>query len=64
MFVWAAAVGASLYLFVTPNDTEFRLELVLVPFATVGLAALAVSLDRRAAARRETAPRAARPART
>jgi hypothetical protein len=40
-FVWAAAAGSLLYLLVTPNDTQFRLELVVVPFVALGLATFA-----------------------
>jgi hypothetical protein len=45
LFVWVAAVLSIAYLFVTPNDTHFRLELVAVPFAALGLAALARRLE-------------------
>jgi hypothetical protein len=44
LFVWVAAGGSLAYPFVTPNDTDFRLELVAVPFAALGLAALATRL--------------------
>ena len=46
-YVWAAAIGSLLYLLVTPNDTQFRLELVVVPFIALGLGALAQWLDAR-----------------
>jgi hypothetical protein len=67
-FAWAAAVGSLLYLFVTPNDTQFRLELVVVPFVALGLAALATRLAGATAApatRPEKPPgRSSRPARS
>jgi hypothetical protein len=50
-FVWTAAIGSLLYLLVTPNDTQFRLELVVVPFVALGLAAFADRLATRPALR-------------
>ncbi len=60
-YVWAAAVGSVLYLAITPNDTQFRLELVVVPFVALGLASLAERLVTR---ERAPVPARPRPART
>jgi hypothetical protein len=47
-FVWGAAVGAVALDLLQPNYTDFRLELVFVPFVALGLGAAASFLaDRR-----------------
>ena len=43
-FVWAAAAAALVYDALVPNYTAFRLELVFIPFAALGLGAAASQL--------------------
>lgn len=43
-FVWTAAAASLGYVFLLPNDTQFRLELVVVPFVAIGLAALGAAV--------------------
>ena len=45
VFVWSAVPAALAYLFLTPNYTEFRLELAFLPLAALGLGALALRLE-------------------
>ena len=44
MFVWSAVPAALAYLLLTPNYTEFRLELAFLPLAALGLGAAALRL--------------------
>jgi hypothetical protein len=46
-YVLGAAAAAAVYVLLVPNYTGFRLELVLVPFAALGLGAAASVLERR-----------------
>jgi hypothetical protein len=45
--VWGTVPAAAVYLFLTPNYTEFRLELAFLPAAALGLAAAAERLRER-----------------
>jgi hypothetical protein len=44
--VWSAVPAAVAYLFLAPNYTELRLELVFLPLAALGLGAIAARLSR------------------
>ena len=48
-FVWSAAPAALAYLFLTPNYTEFRLELAFLPLAALGIGAATARLEARRA---------------
>jgi hypothetical protein len=61
-FVWAAVPAALAYLFVTPNDTDFRLELAFLPLAALGLGAAAMRLDDARGTDRRAAPQHSRAA--
>jgi len=45
-FLYGAAVASLVYVLVVPNYTAFRLELVFLPFAALGLASAFMLLDR------------------
>ena len=45
IFVWSAVPAAVAYLVLTPNYTEFRLELAFLPLAALGLGAAALRLE-------------------
>jgi uncharacterized membrane protein len=45
-FLWGAACGSLVTLLVLPNYSAFRLELVVVPFSALGLAAVASVVER------------------
>ena len=43
--VWSAVPAALGYVLLTPNDTDFRLELAFLPLAALGLGAAALRLE-------------------